>query len=293
MGNKFCIATLTHSAPNRDKFLRLTIKTFFENTALPKIEWYIHCNGMDQSIIDVVHEAKELYSDRATFHFTISENKGVGYGINCLNEQTIQYEYTLFLEGDWITIPTDKNWLNGCLNYMESDDLVDQILLRRYLHDVDDRQFGFGYWIRKDNITLIENQFLKLKKKEYTNNPHIRRNKRFYEVGIFPLEEFIIDGQPTELKGEANWGQAELKAEPLGYKLHSVYLMMGTMVHCDHFPIYDDWVKLEETKTKCQYYKECKYGYLFANERFCGLCDKDASFSDLERHNQLYERTYY
>lgn len=293
MENKFCISTLTHSAPNRDKFLRLTIKTFLENTSLPKVEWYIHCNGFDQSIVDVVEEAKQLYSDKIVFHFTQSENNGVGFGINRLNEQTEQYEYVLFLEGDWITIPTDENWLNTCLSYMDSNSGVDQILLRRYLHDVDDRQFGFGYWIREDNINFINEPFLHLKKKEYTNNPYIRRNKRFYEAEIFPLQEFIIDGQPTELKDRENWGQAELKAEPLGYKLHSVYLMMGTMVHCDHFPIYDDWETLEQKKTKCIHYNTCKYGYLFSNERFCGLCIKEASFSDLERHNQLYERTYY
>ena len=154
--------------------------------------------------------------------------------------------------------------------------------------------WGFGYWIREDNVNYVDEQFLRLKKKEYKNNPYVRRNARFYDVGIFPLKEFYNeDGTPSELKNQPMWGQAEIQAEGLGYKLTSAYLMMGVMVHCDHFPTYDDWETLEKTRTKCQYYSECKYGYLFANERFCGLCDKDASFSDLERHNQLYERTYY
>lgn len=305
--NKVCIATLTHDSPTREKHLQLTVDTLMQSTDMPIIDWYIHCNGYNQAIISVVEQLKTTYQDKVNFTFTYSEiNKGVGAGINALNSLLLDYEYTLFLEGDWITLPEHisghTNWFNSCVAYLDAHSDIDQIILRRYQHDIDDRQFGYGYWIRPDNmksITTADNRYIELVKRDYTNNPHIRRNSKYYNLGIFPLKEFYDEeGNPTELKGKDDWGQAEIQAETKGHFLGSSYLAFGNMVHADHWKFEDNWNELVNSITACDKYDEpgaskCKYGYLFPNERFCGLCDHTKNFTDLEKHNWQYEQTYY
>lgn len=298
---KFCIATLTHDGPGRDKYLKLTIDTLLENTNVTNLEWFIHCNGTSESVYSVVNEAKERYKNLVTFHFSVDvTNRGVGAGINKLNEYTTDYKYTLFLEGDWITLPLsisghDKNWLNNCLSYLENNDHIDQVALRRYLHDVDDRQYGYGHWIKKDNIKQINHPFIDLVAKDYTNNPHIRRNSKYYELGIFPLPEFYDEqGNPTELKDKPMWGQAEIQSERKGHALGSTFMSFGNIVHCDQILRYylgDNWDELQQKLTKCKFNAPCKYGYLFSHDRFCHFCNNSLGFDDLERHNQQYEKS--
>jgi hypothetical protein len=108
----------------------------------------------------------DKWSHKVNFHlFCEGKNFGVGTGINKLNEHLKSYEYSFFLEGDWITLPEsisghNKNWLMDCLDLLETDDEVDQIQLRRFQHDVDDRQFGFGHWIKPSNIKKQTDKFL-------------------------------------------------------------------------------------------------------------------------------------
>lgn len=305
--NKVCIATLTHDAPQRARFLQLTVETLLQSTPIPVIDWYIHCNGYNEDIIAVVEQLKTIYQDKVNFTFTYSEiNKGVGAGINALNSLLLDYEYTLFLEGDWITLPEHisghTNWFNNCVTYLDTHSHIDQILLRRYVNDVDDRQYGYGYWIKPDNIksiTITDNRFIELVKRDYTNNPHIRRNSKYYSLDIFPLKEFYdIDGTPTEIKGKSDWGQAEIQAESKGHYLGSSYLAFGNMVHADQWRFDNNWDDLVNNITACDKYDEsglskCKYGYLFPKEKFCGLCDHTKDFTHLEKHNRQYEQTYY
>ena len=296
----FCIATLTHDSPDRANSLRLTVKTFLDNTDIPKLDWFIHYNGTNADITHVIDELLLQYKDRVNFHISGSSiNKGVGAGINQLNTYIKDYKYVLFLEGDWITLPSNisghSDWLQSCINYLNDNEHIDQILLRRYLNDVDDRQFGYGYWIKEDNIKQINQPFIDLVKKEYTNNPHIRRTSKYYELGIFPLPEFYNEkGEPTELKHKEMWGQAEIQSEVKGYALGSSYMSFGNMVHAEHFISYyteDDWSFTIEKLTKCRFNSPCKYGYLFSNDKFCSFCDDNKSFSNLERHNQEYEQS--
>ena len=127
--NNFNIGTLTHDAPNRDKFLKLTINTFMENTNVPEgTNWFIYVNGdYDSPVIGAMREVIEKWSHKVNFHlFCEGKNMGVGYGINRLNEWLKLSEFSLFLEGDWITLPQqlsgwDKNWLDECLNLLQTN----------------------------------------------------------------------------------------------------------------------------------------------------------------------------
>lgn len=296
MDKRFCVATLTHDAPNRKKFLKQTIESFLKHTELSPVDWFIAINGSNDSWIELSNELKILYP-KVNFTFLFNEkNLGPGGGINSVNKLVKQYQYVLFLEGDWLCLPKsisniDKNWIDTCLQYLENNSKIDQILLRKYLHDVDDRQYGYNYWFSnkgdfgiKQSTTLNNIKFIDLIKKEYTNNPVIRRNQKFYDVEIFPLDEY-----EDEIKGKENWGKAEILAEHKGFKLGSTYMSFGNFVHCDDWPFETDWDKALSNITGCG---DCKYGYLLPKKWFCALCDKKYDISTLEEHNKLYEKLY-
>jgi hypothetical protein len=295
----FCIATLTHNDIHRDKFLSLTINTFLESTNCSGFKWFIYINGESNLILDACYELKTKWKDRVDIIPIQSNiNIGVGAGINRLNEYCKDYKYTLFLEGDWITLPQhiagfDINWLNDSLEMMETKS-IDQLQLRKYQHDIDNRQFGFAYWITDTNVESLTNKFVFLNEREYTNNPHIRKNSVYYDLGILPLKEFYDEnGNPTELKTSTQWGQAEIKAEPLGKQLKSAWLKNGIMVHCDHWEYDDNFDKVLENITGCGYETNCaincKYGFTFPREEFCKFCDSTKDFTDLEKHNWRFE----
>ena len=297
----FSIGTLTHDDIKRDKYLEITINTFLENTNLPEnTNWYIFHNGQsDSPVIEIVKKMTEKWNNKVQFMlFCENKNYGVGVGINKLNEYLKLTHYSLFLEGDWLTMSQeftncDKNWLVDALHWMVYEK-IEQVQLRKYLNDVDDRQFGLGYWTNEHNVKRIEGDFVYLKEREYTNNPHIRNNKAYFDKGIFPLQEFYDEnGEPTELKTSTQWGQAEVKAEGLGKQLKSVWLKGGIMVHCDHFP-YTTSNQIKENITGCEYNDgsllHCKYGFPFPRKEFCTHCDNTKPFTDLEKHNWRFEQ---
>jgi hypothetical protein len=297
----FTIGTLTHDDLKRDEYLEITVNTFLENTNLPEnTTWLFFHNGDSESpVVESIRKMAKKWEDKTHF-MTICEDKnlGVGVGINKLNEWLKTSKYSLFLEGDWITLPQeltnqDKDWLIRSLDLMEKEN-IDQIQLRKYLNDVDDRQFGLGYWTNERNVERVEDGYVYLKEREYTNNPHIRNNQRYFDLNIFPLQEFFDDeGNPTELKTSTHWGQAEIASQNKGNQLKSVWLKGGLMVHCDHFP-YTTLDQIKKHITGCDYddgsLLHCKYGFPFPRKEFCVHCDKTKPFTDLEEHNWRFER---
>jgi hypothetical protein len=295
----FCIATLTHPFDKRDVQLELTINTFLENTNIPYVKWFIFINGESEELFNVCDNLRTKWKDKVDIiPIQSNMNMGVGAGINQLNHYCKDYKYTLFLEGDWITLPNqiagfDSDWLNRSLEMMETNG-IEQLQLRKYLNDTDDRQFGFGYWIADRNVESVTDEYVFLKEREYTNNPHIRKNSVYYDLGILPLNEFYDEnGNPTELKTSTHWGQAEILAESLGKKLKSAWLKNGIMVHCDHWKYDDNFDKVLEDITGCGYETNsainCKYGFTFPREEFCKFCDSTKDFKDLEEHNWRFE----
>lgn len=295
----FCIGTLTHNGTKRDNQLELTINTFLENTNIPYVKWFIFINGESESIYNVCNTLANKWKDTVNI-ITIQSNinMGVGAGINRLNHYCRDYKYTLFLEGDWITLPQqiagfDKGWLNRSLEMMETNN-IEQLQLRKYQNDTDNRQFGFAYWITDKNVESVTDEFVFLKEREYTNNPHIRKNSACYKLDIFPLKEFYDEnGNPTELKTSTQWGQAEILAEASGKQLKSAWLKNGIMVHCDHWPFDDNFDKAIEEIKGCGYETNCaincKYGFTFPKEEFCKFCDSTKDFTNLEEHNWRFE----
>jgi len=288
---KFCISTLTHNSHGRKELLKNTIELFLKNTE-GNFDWFVLVNSSNESWEILAQEITTQYSDRINFKFYHSSvNLGPGGGINKLNNLTKDYKYTLFLEGDWYhtsqqSTNLPKNWVQLLIQYMDQNPITDQILLRKYLHDTDDRMYGYGYWISKNNVEKIEEynglKLIHLVKKEYTNNPVIRRNSSFYSNEIFPLEEHIgEDGNSLEVKGNEKWGIAEIKAEHKGFALKSLYLAFGAFVHGDGFGFGD------HDHTGCG---DCIYGLLKPVPEWCAMCPSDVDFTNFENHQQKYER---
>ncbi len=291
---KFCISTLTHDDNGRKELLEETIKLVIENTNT-KYDWFILVNSSNESWVTHLNKLKDTYKERINFSFHHSPyNLGPGGGINKLNEITKDYEYTLFLEGDWYhtsqqSTNLPNNWVEILIQYMDENPKTDQILLRKYLHDTDDRMYGYGYWISERNVEKIEEynglNLIHLIKKEYTNNPVLRRNKSFYTYNIFPLEEHIGgDGNSLEVKGNEKWGIAEIRAESKGYELKSLYLGFGAFIHGDGYDLkkYKNY-----DHTGCG---SCVYGLLKPVESWCAMCPSDINFTNFEHHQQKYEK---
>jgi hypothetical protein len=300
--NKFCIATLTHNSPGRDNFLKHTIDSFLQQYT-KEIDWFIFCNGKNESIERVVEEGKKRYLNCNFIYKYNEKNLGVGGGINQLNEMVTDYEYVLFLEGDWILCPEDVsginiNWVEKCIELLDIEEEIDFIFLRRYTSDYEHRQFTYGYYILPSNIQkhfqYSNFNFYEFKNKPYTNNPGIRRQKRFFEERIFPLDEFLDEnGSSMEIKGNELWGKAEINAEHKTKNIKSVNLELGVFVHCDNWHTQNDWISGRKVINSCNKYNvkgmsKCKYGFLINEDKFCVHCDHSKDFTDLSAHDGRY-----
>jgi len=144
---------------------------------------------------------------------------------------------------------------------------------------------------RIDNGT----SFLLLKNREYTNNPSMKRMSKFYEEGIFPLATFDDeDGSSKEVKGNPEWGRAELLAMGKSKKsMNAAWLEFGNFVHHEDWQYKNDWDKYLEDGFGCgvpnlKAHNNCKYGYLVPGHFFCAVCERDTDITDLVRHSDLY-----
>lgn len=296
MNKKFCIQTLTHNDANRDLFLERTISSFIENTTISesiknkdgKLDWFIRINGLSTQMELVISTLQNKYAQKVDFHVHFGENIGVGAGINFLNNLCKEYEYVLFLEGDWQCLPEERtgiatNWLQTSIDLLDKDKEVHQIFLRRYTSDLEDRQHGMADWIDEANLVgdfskvwVKEGIFyLRLKRHCYTNNPTIRRLKTYFDLEVFPLNEYYDSkGNPTELKGFEDWGKAEMEAYGKPSSLGAYWLKFGNFVHIDHLDGLWNYIGC----------KNCKYGFYSANEWFCLGCSVEEDFTKLPTH---------
>lgn len=294
----FCICTLADGRPGREEFLKYTIKTFIDNWSGDSFEWFVLINIPSPEIISVIEEAQKTYSNiKWNVHFS-EINLGPGGGINRLNELSKGYEYSLFLEGDWVTIPNyisgfSDEWLINSIKLLETYPHINQVQFRRYLNDADDRAYGFSDWIQKENIeNIIDNgdKFYLLKNREYVNTPTLRRMSTYYEKGIFPLDEFYDEnGNPTEVKGNSDWGMAEINASKK--PLTGAWLEFGNFVHFENWPYKDKWNEWLETSYGCGTFKAknpCKYGFMLPMIQYCMTCSLNENINDIESHNRRF-----
>lgn len=297
--NNFCICTLTDNRPDRALALKYTVKTFLDNWKGGSFEWFILVNLTNPEIDVVLRDIQEEYSS-IKWNITINGvNTGPGGGINKLNKLSKNYEYSLFIEGDWITIPNGTSgisdeWVQNSIRLFEEYPELDQIQYRRYIDDVDDRMYGFAHSIRGANIKeKIHNgdTFFILNNREYVNTPSMRRMSSFHEKGIFPLDEFYDkDGNPTEIKGNSDWGMAEINATRKS--MNAAWLEYGNFLHFEDWPFIDDWNDWYNKNFGCgQKFRgrtPCKYGFMSPNIFYCAACSHNEGIGDITKHNERY-----
>lgn len=296
---EFCICTLTDGRPDRDLFLKYTIKTFMDNWQGEGFEWFVLINIPSDETRQVIEDAQSTYP-QITWHVHYSDiNLGPGGGINRLNELSKNYEYSLFLEGDWVTVPNNisgasNHWIQNSIKLLKEYPHIDQVQFRRYLNDADDRAYGFSDWIVRENVEgVVDNgdTFYLLKNRQYVNTPTLRRMSTYYDKGIFPLDEFYDEhGNPTEFKGHENWGWAEINAA--SKEMTGAWLEFGNFVHFENWPYRDRWQEWMDKNHGCtdnlKAKNVCKYGFLLPMPQYCATCSLNESMVDVELHNRRF-----
>lgn len=302
---KFCILTLTHESINRPEYLKNTINSFLDNTEYDGIiDWFIYINKTNQEFISICNNLIDQHKNRVDFKIIHSNvNNGVGYGINRLNELSINYEYSLFLEGDWMCLSSEisgqpNTWLKTSIQLLDENTDTDAVFLRRYMNDYESRSTGIfsSYCVKNSKVLVKDNlKYFISPVKVYTNNPLIRRNKYFYDNKTFPLQEFFdVNGNPTELKINNiqynNWGQAEMEAQPINKNIKYIMLAWGNFYHIDNMSNFDKQTQQfveQESTSGCKKYNngqsKCKFGYYNTAPHFCTLCSTTISELEIEK----------
>ena len=287
---KLCIQTLTHDYELAGDYLKSVVDSFFKNTFIPdvikstdnKIDWFIRLNGTNEKLNKTIEYITEKYSGEVNWNIFVGDNVGVGAGINFINNKTQDYEFSLFIEGDWICMDgVNREWLISSLELLDIHPDVDLVFLRRYLSDMEDRQNGMSEWINPTSfaqkLQQNEDTFILLNRGFYTNNPSIRRQHSLYDKKIFPLNEYYdTEGNPSEIKTKEDWGRAEEESRHTFLK--TLYLWPGIFNHEDRNidNMFDAGHRIP-----CIF---CKYGFLFTSDWFCLSCSKNDEFYDLSRH---------
>jgi len=297
--NNFCICTLTHHQDDRPLALKYTIDTFLNNWNGSSFEWFILVNVSNSKMDEVLEYIQSEYPDiKWNIHIN-NVNTGPGVGINKLNRLSKNYEYSLFIEGDWITIPNwvsgmSNEWVQNSIKLFEEYPELDQIQYRRYLDDTDDRQYEYTRMFINKNIKEVKfngDTFLILHRGRYVNTPSMRRMSSFYEKEVFPLDEFYDDaGNPTEIKGNSDWGMSEINATKK--KLNIALLEYGNFLHFENWFFKDDWNGWLEKEYGCdKVFKgktPCKYGFITPNIFYCAACSLDEGIADIAQHNNRF-----
>lgn len=306
---KFCITMLLHNAPDRADALRRTFIHLAKGCLLyPEvIPVYILVNQTNSDIDEELEFITSRWQD-VLFDFHIEklpENIGCGAGINYLNDWANDYEYTLFLECDWIlkedTTPT---WLDSAISFMNNYPNVDGIYFRRFRNDYEVRAFGGEDFltIESFNNTITHNgiPFRLVTYPRYTNNPVLRRNKSFYDAGIFPLP--IPDA--VEEKGSGFWSSAEGSVEyvPQENQMLFYYADFGYFLHQDPqmFQVSNEHYSgtTNFSVEKCIACKhgltQCKWGFCNQeNELFCDVCETPEITETYSAHDARHIKVHH
>ena len=301
---------LLHNAPDRADALRRTFIHLAKGCLLYPdiIPVYILVNQSNPDIDEELEFITSRWQD-VLFDFHIEklpENIGCGAGINYLNSLAFDYEYTLFLECDWILKEdTPPTWLDSAISFMNTYPLVDGIYLRRFRHDYESRAYGGGEFLEietfKNTITHNSIPFRKIFHPRYTNNPVLRRNKRFFDIGIFPLP---TPENAVEEKGSGFWSSAEGQVEyiPQQSKMEFYYEDFGYFLHQEPgmFQVANEYYQgtTNFSTQKCMACKhglsQCKWGFCNQeNELFCDVCETPEITETYSDHDARHIRVHH
>jgi hypothetical protein len=299
------IGTLT--SRDRLEALELTVNLMADGTAAlaEPIPWVMVANGVSDRLWRYI-EALVAEQPHRQFLFRAHRepvNLGCGGGMNVVWERTNGADYTLLLEDDWLLLPSEltgvgPDWLARLIGVMDADPCT-AIYLRRYETPMACRQHYTAYnWSHVgDELGLGGFRIRHQPVYRVSNNPKMYRVADYRRCGIFPQPEFIgPDGRGLDVKGELEWGRAELAMENR-YQEHGLRILEmapGLFYHYDHaIPYLLGWLKHDDT-LGCGLYSvngsksSCKYGLCRVPMEFCELCDHSRDLRDLAAHDARY-----
>ena len=253
------ITLLSH---NNNTLLFHTLKNLFLNTdfSLVNVNFFIllqNCNESYISTIDnIISSFRKSLSDFSSNlifeKIILNNNIGISKANNVLYNKTINFEYVLHIEDDWILIHDNKDWLNICLNTLINNTTLSTVSLRKYSSDKEKLQYGWSRNIKYNchknennfnysaKLTKIDDNFTEIKNFLFTFNPAIRKNKDYIKCGVYPLEEFNdfdknLDFNKIKNHDAEYWGYCEAIAMEKIINLNTYMYKDGIFVH------YDDW----------------------------------------------------
>lgn len=105
--NKCAIAILTHDAPDRAEALKYTLWSLATSTDLSGIDIHVFFDHYNDDMLAALQDFL-TGNQLPEVNLHLNENpeiNGCGKSVNWAWEVTKNYEYTLFLEGDWVLLP--------------------------------------------------------------------------------------------------------------------------------------------------------------------------------------------
>lgn len=208
------------------------------------ITWNIRLNTEpDEEMLEIVSIVNDMSYVNAVLY--TGENIGIGRSIDFLNSLPDQAEYTLFLEDDWaIDIIGESNIFDAFTSIMDAYPSIDNLVLRRFTSPEEEKRHFFDWRLAKsrEQHSMIyhtadyqHHHPIIWLPPYYTNNPHVRRNKSFYNKDVFPL--FRDTEEWVESKKDHRWGKTEIEAEKRAHDngLVTYWWVGGLFVHYDQF----------------------------------------------------------
>lgn len=260
----FCVTLLTCNNRNTTEKV---IRSFINNTNFDDLDFYVYAQGCTDEYISELKSIVHPSINKINFHWIIKkENKGLTYALNELNEAVKDYEYSLFLEDDWICVTENKEWMNDSITFLETNKDVSTLFLRKWCSDGEKHIYGWNrtieYFIHKnkgnfnyenkmkdsEKFTVNSTIFQHIPEYLYSNNPNIHSNKDYYRTGIFPFipHEDIKDSfsdwdsSNSSDKTTACWGHSEAYSMEKHLGLKAYYVDNGVFAH------YEDLILLNK-----------------------------------------------
>lgn len=261
----FCIASLVCN--NRSTFFKV-LSSFVEGTDITlfpeKIDWVVFVQGCTDDFVNKIKESCVAIDNLQVKVVSNAENLGLSKGMNRLHNLVKEYEYTLFLEDDWVLFPTEYNpsWLKACYDFLIEQSSVSTLALRRYKDEHEKYQYGWTRSIPYTNFTRTNNFNYESKMKGstiltkggltfqhipdflFTMNPHIRKNSDYVKCGALPLIDIydaVINPQITNVwktsahDGQSYWGVCEALSMEKTIDLKTFMVNDGLFVHYEHW----------------------------------------------------------
>ena len=242
---------LTFLTHNDNYLLLYNLRRFIDNTDLTNYKpiFYILLQDCSKSFVNSIENIFNSYYIN-DYNIIIENNIGLSKSNNLLTKLTKDFKYVLHIEDDWVLYDTNKEWLNNCINFLETNQNISTIALRKYSSEKEKHMYGWTRTIPymchkyKDNFNYqnklsnkIDN-FTEIINYLFTFNPVIRRNKDYYKCNVYPLPEFndIDTKEDLFVKGSHSgeyWGFCEALTMEKIRDLKTYMYKEGCFIHFD------------------------------------------------------------